>query len=117
VNIGCTVCNGIVKEGCITEDWKSSVVIPFYKGKGDPMEYGSYRGITLLKHAMKVLERIFEYRIRQQIDTDDMQFGFVKGRGTRDAIFIVTQMQVNFSAKLKGKELYFGFMDLEKKFS
>jgi len=28
------LCNGIVKEGCIPEDWKSSVVLPIYKGKG-----------------------------------------------------------------------------------
>jgi len=26
------LCNGIVKEGCIPEDWKSSVVLPIYKG-------------------------------------------------------------------------------------
>ena len=32
------LCNGIVKEGSIPEDWKSSVVLPIYKGKGDPME-------------------------------------------------------------------------------
>jgi len=30
------LCNGIVNEGCIPEDWKSSVVLPIYKGKGDP---------------------------------------------------------------------------------
>jgi len=35
-----------------------------------------------MEHAMKVVERIFEHRIRQQIDTDDMQFGFVKGKVT-----------------------------------
>jgi len=50
------LCNGIVKEGCIPEDWKSSVVLPIYKGKGDPMECGSYRGIKLLEHVMKVVE-------------------------------------------------------------
>jgi len=38
---------------------------------------------------MKVVERIFEDRIWQQIDIDDMQFGFMKGKGTTDAIFIV----------------------------
>ena len=38
------LCNAIVKEGCIPEDWKSSVILPIYKGKGDPMECGSYRG-------------------------------------------------------------------------
>jgi len=26
-------CNGIVKENCIPEDWKSSVLLPIYKGK------------------------------------------------------------------------------------
>ena len=41
------------------------------------MEYGSYKGIKLLEHAMKVVERIFEHRIQQQIDTDE--FRFTKG--------------------------------------
>jgi len=63
---------------------------------------------------LKVVERIFEQRIRQQIDTDDMQFGFMKGKGTTDAIFVVRQMQEKFRAK--GKKLYFGFVDLEKAF-
>jgi len=80
------LCNGIVKEGCIPEDWKSSVILPFYKGKGDPMECESYRAIQLLEHAMKVVERIFEHRICQQIEVDDMQFGFMKGKGTTDAL-------------------------------
>jgi len=38
------LCNGIVKESCISEDWKSSKLLPIYKGKGDPMECGSYKG-------------------------------------------------------------------------
>ena len=84
------LCNGIVKEGYIPEDWKSSVILPIYryKGKGDPMECGSYRGMKLLEHAMKVVERISEHRIRQQIEVDDMQFGFKKGKGTTDALLL-----------------------------
>jgi len=46
----------------------ASVVLPIYKGKGDPMKYGSYRGIKLLEHAMKMMERIFKHKIRQQIN-------------------------------------------------
>jgi len=61
---------------------------------------------------MKVVERIFENRIRQQIDIDNMQFGFMKGKGTTDAIFIVRQVQEKFRAK--GKKLSFSFVDLEK---
>ena len=94
-----------MREGSIPEDWKSSVVLPIYKGKGDLMECGSYRGIKLLGHAMKVVERIFDHRIRQQIEIDDMQFGFMKGKGTSDAIFMARQMQENF--RVKGKKVKF----------
>jgi len=34
-----------------------------------------------------VVERIFEHRIWQQIEVDDTQFGFMKGKETTDAIF------------------------------
>jgi len=68
----------------------------------------------LLEHAAKVVERIFKHRIQQQIDVDDMQFGFMKGKATSDAILIVRQMQEKFRAK--GKKLYFGFVYLEKAF-
>ena len=103
-----------MQEGCIPQDWKSSVVLPIYKGKGDPMECGSYRGIKLLEHAMKVAEKIFEHRIRQQINIDDVQFGFMKGNGTTDAIFMSRQMQENFRAK--DRNLHFSFVDLETAF-
>jgi len=53
------LCNGIVKEGFILEDWKSSIVLLVYNGKGHTMECGSYTGIRLLEYAMKVVERIF----------------------------------------------------------
>jgi len=43
-----------------------------------------------------------------------MQFGFMKGKGTTDAISMARQMQENF--RVKGKKLYFGFVDLEKAF-
>jgi len=43
-----------------------------------------------------------------------MQFGFMKGNGTANAVFILRQMQEKFSAK--EKKLYFGFVDLEKAF-
>ena len=56
--------NNIVKEGCIPDDWRKSILVPVYKGKGDPLVYGSYRAIKLLEQPMKVLERVLEKRIR-----------------------------------------------------
>jgi len=44
-------------------------------------------GIKLSEHDMKVVERIFKHRIRQQAEIDYMQFGSMKGKGTTDAIF------------------------------
>ena len=43
-----------------------------------------------------------------------MQFGFMPGRGTTDAIFILGQLQEKHFAK--NKKLYFAFVDLEKVF-
>ena len=42
---------------------------------------------------MKVLERVVEGLIRQRVEIDEMQCGFMSGRGTTDAIFIVRQLQ------------------------
>jgi len=41
--------------------------------------------------------------IQQQVEIDYMQFDFMKGKGTTDAIFIVRQMQEKF--RVKGKKL------------
>jgi len=78
----------------------------------EPVPEESFTHSHLLWSSIMV-ERIFENRIRQ-IDIDDMEFGFMKGEGSTDAIFVVRQMQEKFRAK--GKKLYFGFVDLEKAF-
>ena len=108
------LCNAIIGERKIPEDWQQSITVPIYKGKGDPLECGSYRGIRLLEQAMKITERVLEQRIREMADIDNMQFGFRPGRSTTDAIFIVRQVQEKYLAK--GKALYHAFVDLEKAF-
>ena len=37
---------------------KKSILVPVYKGKGDPRVCGSYRAIKLLEQPMKVLESV-----------------------------------------------------------
>ena len=68
-----SLCNLIVAQGRIPDDWKSSILLPVFKWKGGPMECGSYRAIKLLKHAMKVIERVFKRRIREKVKIDAMQ--------------------------------------------
>ena len=77
--------NNIVKEGCIPDDWRKSILV--YKGKGDPLVCGSYIAIKLMEPLMKVLEKVLEKRIRCQVSIDNMQFSFMPGKATTDAIF------------------------------
>ena len=106
--------NDIVRNGVIPSDWEDSFIINIYKGKGDALERGNYRGLKLLDHVMKGIERVIEKIIRKRISIADMQFGFMPGRGTTDAIFILRQLQEKHLAK--NKKLYFAFVDLEKAF-
>ena len=41
--------NNIVKEGCISDDWRNNILVPVYKGKRDQLVCGSYRAIKLLE--------------------------------------------------------------------
>jgi len=107
------VCNSVVREGRIPEDWCKSWMVNVYKGK-DALECGSYRGIRLLEHTLKILERVVEVRVRRIVKIDDLQFGFMAGKGTTDAICIVRQLQEKLLAKKK--DLWMAFVDLEKTF-
>ena len=61
--------NNIITEGCISDDWRKSILVPVYKGKGDPLVGGSYRANKLLEQPMKVLERVLEKSVRCQFIT------------------------------------------------
>ena len=74
------------------DEWKTSVIVPIFTGRGDVMSCGSYRGVKLLEHAMKIVERVLEKQIRTLVNLNEMQFGFMPGKGTVDAIFIVRRM-------------------------
>ena len=69
-------------------------MVPIYK-KGDVMECGTYRGINLMEHAINVLERVVNKRLRESVDIVGMQFGFIEGKGITYAVWIVKQTQEN----------------------
>ena len=101
---------------------QESFLVNLYTGKGDALNRGNYRGLKLIEQVMKVLERVVEGLIRQRVEIDEMQCGFMSGRGTTDAIFIVRQLQEKHLAANKplymaaNKPLYMAFVDLEKAF-
>ena len=63
---------------------------------------------------MNVLERVVGGLIRQKVEIGELQCGFMSGRGTTDAIFILRQLQQKHLAA--NKPLYMNFVVLEKAF-
>ena len=86
------VANDLLMKEIMQESWKRSTVVPLYKGKGNVLECGNYCTIKLLEHGMKVVERVFKKGLRKMVEIREEQYGFVAGKGTIDAIFILRQL-------------------------
>ena len=99
--------NAIICDGKFPADWSDKIIVSLFKGKRDALDQNNYRGLKLTDHVLKDIERVVKSIIFETVNIDEMQFGFCPGRGTTDAIFILTQLQ----------ELYMAFVDLEKAFN
>ena len=104
--------NEILEKEVIPDKWRESTLIPIYKEKGDIQSCGNYRGIKLMSHTLKLLERILDGRLRQVVHIGRQQLGFMKGLGTIDGIFSLRQMMEKY--REKRKTLHMVFIDLEK---
>ena len=62
---------------------------------------------------MKMLEHVEEGFIRQRVEIDEMQCGFMLGCSTTDAKFIVRQLQEKHL--IANKPLYMAFVTLRRK--
>ena len=69
----------------IPKDWENSFLKVIYKGKGDPQDANSYRGISLLCAPYKILTQLINDRIINNVGhlLPETQFGFRRGRSTR----------------------------------
>jgi len=99
------------------EDFLQSVVIPL-EMKPNATECSDFYTINLLTHVAKVLIKILTKRIEAKVEAigyiADDQFGFMRGKGTRDAI---AALRVLGESNLQyEKDLYVCFVDYEKAF-
>ena len=106
--------NHIINRGRVPDYWHLSYIINLFKGKRGALSGGNYRGLKLQEHVMKILEHILNTIIWKQVSINNMQFGFMSGRGTTDAVFILRQQRKKYLQKKK--KLYFAFVDLKKAF-
>ena len=68
-----------------------------------------------MEYAFKLCEKILDGRLREVVDIDKMQCGFMPRRGTVDAVFVLGRLTEKF--RVKKKKLFFVFADLEKAFN
>ena len=82
-----SICQQIWKTQQWLQDWKRLVFIPIPE-KGSVNECSNYHTITLISHASKVMLKILQAMLQQDMNQElpDFQAGFRKGRGTRDQI-------------------------------
>ena len=64
VKVMMELCQHVLGGRGMPDEWKTSVIKPIFKGKGDVMSCGSYRGVKLLEHAMKIVERVLERKCK-----------------------------------------------------
>ena len=104
----------VFSSSVITSDWEGSFILNLYKGKGEALGHGNYRDLKLTDQVMKLHKQVLDSYIREMVNINEMQLGFVPGRGTTGTIFVVRQLQEKYIAA--NKLHYFAFADPQKAF-
>ena len=78
------------ESGVGPEGWRSALIVPLYKGKGDRNECKNYIGVKFLS----VVSGILVERVRRVTGglIDDEQRGFRKRMGCIDQIFTINSI-------------------------
>ena len=58
-----SLCDTAFETGVVPEDWRSAMIVPFYKGKGEVMECSNYTDISLQIMVGKIYEEILVDRV------------------------------------------------------
>ena len=57
VSVTVELCQRVLDGKGMPDEWQTSVLVPIFKGKGDVRNCNTYRGVKLLEHTMKIVEK------------------------------------------------------------
>ena len=105
------------KHSQIPQIWKKSIVIPLPKPGKEPDESTSYRPVSLLCPAIKILERLILPTLQQHLPVPDFQHGFRPKHSTISALNELNQdISTGFNAKKPPNRTVLLQIDLSKAF-
>ena len=106
--------NDILQSGEMPAILRDVIITVLYKGKGPRDICDSYRGISLMAHKGKLLERLILNRLKPALGDviPANQFGFTTKCGTQDAILVSRLLGIDATKRHTG--LVRGYIDLTK---
>ena len=107
--------NRIYDTGVVPEKMKENTFIVIPKKPGT-VECKEHRTIALISQVGKVILKVIGRRIKRKLmeNVDEKQYGFKKGKGTRNAIFVL-KMIIERAIEVQ-KDLYLCYIDFQKAF-
>ena len=107
--------NKIYETGKWPKDFLNVTMVAIEK-KQQAKKCSDFRTISLISHVAKIVARIINRRLQQKIEEvmGEDQFGFRKGRGTRDAIGMMRILSERILAA--NEEVCVSFIDWQKAF-
>jgi len=107
--------NAIIKHGYVPAEFGIGVVIPLLKDASlDPTNMDNYRGITLSPVLSKIFENCLLLCFSDYFFTSDLQFGFKRNVGCRDALSLFSSTVQYFINN--GSTISVAALDMSKAF-
>ena len=104
--------NRTMESEMVPEEWRNSILLPIFKNKRDVQSCSNCRGIKLISHTMKLWVRVVERRVISELTSSEQQYGFMSGKNTTDALFVLRVLMEKY--REGQKELRCVFVDREK---
>lgn len=111
----CRLFNMMIKHGYVPAKFGSGIIVPIIKDRlGDATKLDNYRAITIGSVISKIFECCVSSKCNSYLCSNELQFGFKKGIGCSNAVYVVQQVIEFFNSR--GSTVYISSLDASKAF-